>query len=210
MNTTAKCEQIGKKYKQEWIFRHFDFTFESSQAYAIVGNNGSGKSTLMQMLAGYAAPSKGKVIYEIDQKTVSNDTLFRYLAWCSPALELLLEMTLYEFLTFHFQFKPLVKDFIISQLIDALDLKKAVHKPLIHFSSGMLQRVKLAICFYADVPILLLDEPTTNLDTKGIDWYLEQMEQPHILKKLVVVSSNQPHEYGFCNQVIDIGSYKSV
>ncbi len=53
----------GKRFNREWIFRHFDYQFFSSQAYAITGPNGSGKSTLLQFIAGALMPREGKLDY---------------------------------------------------------------------------------------------------------------------------------------------------
>ena len=71
----------------------------------------------------------------------------------------------------------------------------------------MKQRVKLGISFYADTPMILLDEPATNLDKMGYDWYIEEIHQL-IGEKIILVCSNRTDEYEFCKNSIDILDYK--
>ena len=66
------------------------------------------------------------------------------------------------------QFKPLITGMTISQILERVGLKEAADKQIRYYSSGMKQRVKLAQAFFSDTPVLLLDEPTTNLDALGI------------------------------------------
>lgn len=84
-----------------------------------------------------------------------------------------------------------------------MDLGAAAHKQIRYFSSGMKQRVKLAQAIFSDTPLLLLDEPCTNLDTDGIQLYLGLIKS-HAVGKLVIVSSNDKQEYAFCDRCIDM------
>ncbi|MBC7744870.1 MAG: ATP-binding cassette domain-containing protein, partial [Flavobacterium sp.] len=76
-----------------------------------------------------------------------------------------------------------------------------------NFSSGMKQRVKLALAFCSDTKILLLDEPVSNLDHQGVEWYLSLIEQ-FSSDRLVIVCSNQQQEYGFCDERINVEDFK--
>jgi ABC-type multidrug transport system ATPase subunit len=87
-------------------------------------------------------------------------------------------------------------------------LPEAAHKYIKNFSTGMKQRVKLGIAFYSDTPLLLLDEPATNLDSGGFEWYLEEIQKV-VNEKLIIVCSNRKDEYSFCNNFIDILAYKN-
>jgi ABC-type multidrug transport system ATPase subunit len=71
----------------------------------------------------------------------------------------------------------------------------------------MKQRTKLALAFCSDTAMLMLDEPTSNLDTQGVDWYLGLVET-YAANRLTIVCSNQAHEYSFCKQQINITDYK--
>lgn len=195
-------ENLGKKFNYEWIFRNLSFKFEFGKAYAIVGNNGSGKSTLLQVLAGALPASEGKVWYEEQGKPIQSEDFYKYLAWASPYLELIEEMTLTEQIDFHFKMKSQNQQIHSSkELIEVLRLEKSASKFIKNFSSGMKQRLKLGLAFYADTPILMLDEPTSNLDAQNIAWYKEEISK-QVGKRLLIIASNQPDEYDFCNYTI--------
>lgn len=197
----------GKRYNREWIFRHFTYEFTNANAYAITGNNGSGKSTLLQVIAGAVQHSEGNVDFARAEKTIAPEHHHQYLGIAAPYLELPEEMTLFEFLSFHHSFKPFLSSLTVDDIIHLLGLEKAKEKQLRNFSSGMKQRVKLAQAILSDVPVVLLDEPCTNLDADGISLY-HRMINEHCSNRLVIVSSNDEVEYNFCNYKVSIMDYK--
>jgi len=203
-----KVTDLGKRYHYEWIFRHLNYQFEANKSYAILGHNGSGKSTLVNIISGYLSPNEGSIQYKFQGQEIAPDNLFRYLAYTAPYLELIEEFTLLELIQYHSRFKKLlVKN--PDNLIQKLYLEKAKHKFVKDFSSGMKQRLKLGLAIYTDAPLLLLDEPTTNLDQEGVNWYLDNVQQNR-KDRLVLVSSNIPQEYSFCEETIRITDYHSV
>ena len=197
----------GKRYNREWIFRHLNYEFNTGNAYAITGNNGSGKSTLMQVIAGAVQHSEGTIDFLGDGKSIEEEQHHQNISLAAPYLELPEEMTLIEFLSFHQSFKPFLSSVNNSFIIDELGLKHAAHKQIRYYSSGMKQRVKLAQAIFSDVSVVLLDEPTTNLDAEGIALY-HRLINNHCLKRLVIVSSNDEQEYHFCKEKISISTYK--
>lgn len=199
-------ENLGRRFNREWIFRDINHVFSKGQKYAILGPNGSGKSTLLSVLLGNLTPSEGKLIYK-DQKEILPENIFSSISLAAPYLDLIEEFTLQETIDFHFKFKNYQKDFDAAAVLDLLALSKAEDKPLKYFSSGMKQRTKLALAFCTDTPILVLDEPTSNLDTQGTDWYLNLVEK-FTSDRLVLVGSNQNYEYEFCNYKLNISDYK--
>ncbi|HEY2648780.1 MAG TPA: ABC transporter ATP-binding protein [Puia sp.] len=198
----------GKRFNRDWIFRHFNYQFISSQSYAITGPNGSGKSTLLQFIAGALMPSEGKIIY-YDLNGEPQADHYAMLSFAAPYLETVEEMTANEFFKFHQKFKPLVNGITISQILGRVGLKDAVDKQIRYYSSGMKQRVKLAQAFFSDTPLLLLDEPTTNLDGSGTAMFHELI-QDFAGERLVIISSNDPAEYSFCKTIIDMNNLKSI
>ncbi|QMU30031.1 ABC transporter ATP-binding protein [Adhaeribacter radiodurans] len=200
-----KLTKLGKRYNYDWIFRHLNYEFESDKAYAILGYNGSGKSTFINTLSGNLVPSEGLIEYHVHSKKVPVEEVYRYLSFSAPYLELVEELTLIELIHFHTRFKPL-RDLTPQQLIERMYLEKARYKFVKDFSSGMKQRLKLGLAIYTDAPLLLLDEPTTNLDQAGINWYLDHVSQNQA-GRLVVVCSNIAHEYQFCDETLDITEF---
>jgi ABC-type multidrug transport system ATPase subunit len=196
----------GKRFNREWIFRHFDYNFFSANAYAITGPNGSGKSTLLQFIAGALMPSEGKIAY-FDTNDIPVESYFSFLAIAAPYLETIEEMTANEFFRFHRSFKPLLPGLSIRQILERMDLQEAADKQIRYYSSGMKQRIKLAQAIFSDTPVILLDEPTTNLDAAGITLYQDLIRE-YCHERLLIVSSNDPFEYFFCKTVIDMKNLK--
>jgi ABC-type multidrug transport system ATPase subunit len=200
-------ENIGRRFNREWIFRGINHTFTSGKIYAILGPNGSGKSTLLQVLNGSLEPSAGKIAYSFDGKPVEAENVYQHLSLAAPYLELIEEFTLNEMIDFHFKFKAYKPGIDKDMIIDLLALPGSKNKMIRYFSSGMKQRLKLALAFCADTPMLMLDEPTSNLDTQGVDWYLN-LVQKFAHNRLTIICSNQEHEYNFSDEQLNIVDYK--
>ena len=198
---------LGKRFNREWIFRNLSFQFGINKHYAITGPNGSGKSTLLQIIAGSAMCNKGGIVYHHLDKIIEPEKIFKKISFAAPYLDLVEEMTLYEFLSFHCKMKSWIELFDTKKIIFLLDLEKSAHKQLRYFSSGMKQRVKLAQAIFSNVPVVLLDEPTTNLDEEGIQLYKTLIEN-YCKNRLVIISSNDKEEYSFCGECIDMMNYK--
>ena len=205
MNITLN--NTGKRYNREWIFRHCSYIFTSGKNYAITGPNGSGKSTLLQVIAGATLHNEGTIEYNDGQQTTPNEQHFSNISIAAPYLELIEEMTAKEMLQFHSKFKPLIQSISIEEILKVVGLENAVNKQIRYFSSGMKQRLKLAQAFFSNTPVLLLDEPTTNLDADGIALY-QNLINNYTKYRLVIVSSNVKQEYDFCEEVIEILKYK--
>ncbi len=209
MNIQLCTENLGKRYHTEWIFRNLSYTFKSGSLYAITGPNGSGKSTLLKLISGQLPPSEGKVTYYVNNRPVPAEHVYSYLCMAAPYLELMDELTLLEQLQFHFSLKQLIKGYTLKQVIEDMYLTEATHKHLGNFSSGMKQRVKLGLCFFTDCPVVLLDEPSSNLDSKAMNWYREKLLQQKN-DRLFIIAGNNPQEYPPATPVIDITEWKTA
>jgi ABC-2 type transport system ATP-binding protein len=195
---------LGRKFNRQWIFRGLSLQLATGNSYTFVGPNGSGKSTLLQIIAGIMPATEGTVSYRYQNKVVAGEEVFRYVVMATPYLELIEEFTLQELLVFHNRFKRWKDGLTSRDCVERMGLTASLHKPVKYFSSGMKQRLKLGLAFFSDTPMLLLDEPTTNLDAKAVEWYLENV-LTFSANRLLVICSNQPHEYTFCANVIALG-----
>ncbi len=200
-------EKVGKKFIAEWIVRGVDLAFNSGESYTFVGPNGSGKSTLIQLLMGIVPPSEGTIRYQSEGKEVEIDDWYREIILAAPYLELIEEFTLRELVEFHQKFKPLKNGFGAPEFENFVQLSHARNKVVRHFSSGMKQRVKLGLAFLSDVPVVILDEPTSNLDAQGVRWYLNNVTDLAD-NQMVILGSNQPPEYEFCKNIISVLAFK--
>lgn len=200
-------ENVGKKFVREWIVRGVNFVLEEGQTYTFVGPNGSGKSTLLQLLTGITPVTEGTITYQQGGKNIDVEVWYKHLVVAAPYLELIEEFTLRELIDFHKKFKPLKNGMSSADFEDFIQLSYARDKVVRHFSSGMKQRVKLGLAFLSDVPVIFLDEPTTNLDVNGIKWYLDHVIES-TKNQLVLLGSNVKQEYEFCNNIISVSAFK--
>ncbi|MBU6340438.1 MAG: ABC transporter ATP-binding protein [Bacteroidetes bacterium] len=203
-----QLENAGKRFRFDWIFKKLDYQFQSKQRYAILGPNGSGKSTLLKVLSGHLTPSKGKIAFlDAAGTPVAPEKQFQNISYAAPYIELIEEFTIEEALRFHTRLQPMQEGINPEYLLEILALPRARGKEIRFFSSGMKQRLKLAMAICANTPLLLLDEPATNLDVQGIEWYKNLIAQ-YAADRLVVIASNDPHDAEFCPQHIHITDYK--
>jgi ABC-2 type transport system ATP-binding protein len=207
MSVKIELQDVAKRYRLEWVLRHIDLTLEAGRRYALTGPNGSGKSTFMKMLSGHLSPSRGQIRFHLHDQPLERGEVYRYLSFAAPYIELIEEFTLQEAIDFHRRFKTLQPDLDTDALIQLLGFKRARQKPVRAFSSGMKQRLKLALAICSDTPLLLLDEPTTNLDQQGVQWYLDLIEQ-YGQNRTIVVASNVAVDYGFCEESVNVMNYK--
>jgi ABC-type multidrug transport system ATPase subunit len=116
-------------------------------------------------------------------------------------------LNLKENIDLYLKFKSLQNGLDTAGLIDLMKLKHAAHKELRFYSSGMQQRVKLALAICSESSILLLDEPTTNLDKEGMSWYTSTLKK-YSQNRLIVIASNEERDFELCNRSLSILDYK--
>ncbi|MBX2938924.1 MAG: ATP-binding cassette domain-containing protein [Ferruginibacter sp.] len=200
-------QKVGKRYNREWIFRKLTCTFQTGNHYAIIGPNGSGKSTLLQIIGGATLHNEGRIAYTHPETLQVVDHPFQHVAVAAPYLELIEEMTALEILNFQSTFKS----FSVSNtvILNTCGLTQAANKQIRFYSSGMKQRLKLGLAFYSKSSLLLLDEPTTNLDQQGIELYTHLIESCTD-GKTVIIGSNDATEYRSCKEHISMSDYKEA
>lgn len=204
---TITLHKAGKRYNRDWIFRNVDQTFERGKIYALLGPNGSGKSTLLKAIAGYLRLSEGSMKAQNDGKDLDEESIYQYLSVCAPYIDLINDLTVEEHLHFHAQFKPLKPELTLPQTIDLLGFQKHRKKLVRQLSSGMRQRLKLILTIGSDVPVVLLDEPATNLDEEGVQWYQDLLEE-HQADRCIVIASNRKDEYEMCDEWLQMEDFQ--
>lgn len=215
--TTITLENTGKRYGRDWIFRKINYQFSQGKSYALLGPNGSGKSTLLQLIAGNQSPTEGAVKFYRNNQIIETEDVFRHISLCAPYMQLIEEFTLMEQLRFHFSFKTGMSGMTgiermsgktgIERICGILGLERHADKQIRHFSSGMKQRVKLCLAVLSEVPVVLLDEPATNLDEAGVKWYKDLLKN-YLNDRLLIISSNRLEEYEMCGERILVEEYK--
>lgn len=206
---SIELKGIGKKFNRSWLFKEVNLHFAANKAYALTGFNGSGKSTLLQLIYGYQVASAGTAVYMQGTAIISPDAVYKHVVFVAPYLEFPEELSLLEVIQFHFSFKSKSNQANDAEMIAEAGLQGSEHKHIKYFSSGMKQRLKLMLAFYTECDVVLLDEPCSNLDESGIEWYRKMMLLQKG-KRTILIASNQKAEYDFCDAVYAVTDFKPV
>ncbi len=199
---------VAKQFSREKVFTDVDHVFEAGSRTALLGPNGSGKSTLLQVVAGALVPTKGTVEHALGEKPMEQDRVYREVSIAAPYLDLYEDLSLREAIATHARFKPFRPGIALEDVARTAYLKPHLEKPVSNFSSGMKQRLKLALAILSDTPLLLLDEPATNLDAEGIAWFRELLMRNVEGRTLLVASNRQAEETFGCESSVEIARWK--
>ena len=201
------ANNLQKRYTGNSIFSGLNIELPFGSKIAIIGPNGSGKTTLLQILTGFSLPTAGKVSYQSNGNIIDADSWHSHISFCSPYQELIEEFSALEIVELHFNLKSLSPSLDKMSFLQLVSLEKERNKPIKFYSTGMKQRLKLGLAFCSETPLLFLDEPTSNLDQFNFNWF-QSMVNNYGQNRTVIISSNQPNEYSFCDKIIDILKYK--
>lgn len=209
MILSISLNNLGKKFNKEWIFKGLTYEILPDEKLLVLGGNGSGKSTLLQVISGFVTPNEGEVTFMIDGKKADSEKTKNYISLASPYLQLIEDFTLTEMLKHSELFKPFLKNIPVNEIIEILQFQNAKTKLIKQFSSGMKQRLKLGLAILADTPLVLLDEPVSNLDKNAIAWY-KNLISTYTQNRIVIVCSNAiADEHFFCDTELNVMDYKS-
>ncbi|MGB0176622.1 MAG: ABC transporter ATP-binding protein [Owenweeksia sp.] len=204
----VRLESISRKFNRQKVFQDITYTFQNGGSHAILGGNGSGKSTLIRVILGALSPSAGHIVYAEDDEVLSREKAPFRISIAAPYFELIEELTAMEFLKFHLKFRGFISAFTPLSLLTVARLEDSKDKEIRNFSSGMKQRLRLALAVCSDVSLILLDEPTSNLDPEGIEWYKSLIHDYAMNKTLIIGSNFSKDEIGFCTHQLELKNYK--
>ena len=203
---TINIDQLSKRYGSSWVIRKGTFTFESPNIYALQGPNGSGKSTLLKLIAGYLTPSNGQINYtSLGGIPIHRDEIYKCIAFVAPYIDLPDQLTVIEIAKIHGQLKGFVDQKSPEEIIEHAYLTAAKDLFIHELSSGMVQRLKLALTLFSDAQILIIDEPGMNLDSKAKAWYINHLLRYH-QNRLIIIASNETADFPTVNIPIHINS----
>lgn len=204
MSIQVELNSISKKYSNNYIIKDFSFEFKSGSSYAILGSNGSGKSTLVKILTGLYSVSKGDIKFSLDGKNIPIEKVFNHISLAAPWSDVIEDLSLKECIEFHFKFRQPINKISVSELLSISGLQDSKDKYIHQFSSGMKQRVRLLLAVFTQSDLLLLDEPTSNLDAAGKQWYINLIKNHGGNRTIIVASNHLQEEYSFCKEVIEL------
>ncbi|NND35316.1 MAG: ABC transporter ATP-binding protein [Saprospiraceae bacterium] len=204
--TRISLSNIGKKYKH-WVIKNVSIELSSAHHYGITGRNGAGKSTLLRIISGYTSPTLGKLSYFQENDIIDMHSAARMVSYAAPYIDLIEELTVSESYSFHAKFhsmQPLAQS--LDGFLDGVQLKTHQDVLVGDLSSGLMQRLKVGLAILTDTPVLLLDEPTSYLDSYGKDWYRDLLNR-HSDNRLLAIASNDQFDIYSCTNIIDIHNY---
>lgn len=190
-----KADGVGKRHGRQWILRNIDLELNPGSVFAILGSNGSGKSSLLRILCGFDRASEGQVTCQQDGATIPPMDLPMAIAYGAPDQDLIPQLDVAEHITLHHRLRRPMPSLDVAATLALARLEDKGTTRVGDLSSGMRQRLALALAFSTDCSALFLDEPTSHLDEAGIAWYGALVRTHRAGRTLVVASNHNPAEY---------------
>lgn len=198
----------GHSYGYRRIFSGIDLDLFSGDILAITGANGSGKSTLLKMMAGILRPTNGEVKLALAEQVVPREHHALHIGLVAPYVNVYEDLTLRENLRFIGKARSMNSNpaWIESTVAD-VGLTAHIDEPVRTYSTGMQQRVRLAVAVFHEPRVFLLDEPTLGLDPKGKEIFRKMVAGSKQAGHLVVIASNSEDEIAMADQLLCIEDY---
>lgn len=208
-NYSVEAVDLNKSFGRRLIFNDLQFKFDKAGVYGISGPNGSGKSTLVKIIAGIIGASKGEIIHKISEKQIIEEDLHDHIGFVSPYLVLYEEFSTYENLKLFAEIRGIsFNKERIDYLLNKFLLFKRKDDLLKTYSSGMKQRVKYIFALMHSPQLLILDEPTSNLDDEGKNSVYELVKEEG-QKNIVLIASNEKHDLELCSEIVYLEKFKN-
>ncbi|WP_457651374.1 ABC transporter ATP-binding protein [Rhodocaloribacter sp.] len=207
--TRLDVENVGHRFGRRILFRKMTFRLEGGRTLAVTGANGSGKSTLLRILAGVMEPVRGTVTLIAGGRVISGEDRPLHTGMVAPYLNVYDDFTARENLRFIARARRLPDaDARIEAALRTVTLLPRADDRVATYSSGMKQRIRFAAALLADPPMLLLDEPTSNLDAPGREMVARIIAERRAAGRLIVVATNDPAEAARCDAVLCVEDYR--
>jgi len=205
---TLALTGVTKEFNRRSIFRDVSFSLGSGDSLAITGRNGSGKSTLVKIVCGLLSPTRGTIEYANGGKSIEGEDVRNHIGLVSPYLQLYDEFSGMENLELLTAIRSdrALENGLIEEALNDVGLWERRNDFLRTYSSGMKQRLKYAFAVVHRPDILILDEPTSNLDKNGIEMVMRRVSEQ---KKgaILIVATNDADEATWCAKKIELGTH---
>jgi heme exporter protein A len=200
-----EATDLGKKFNERLIFKNVGFEMQSGQSLVVTGQNGSGKTTLMRIISGLLSPSEGRLTFFKDNREIEAEQIFKHIGLVGPYLQLYNNLTALENLAFFSKIRGLgMNRSKILELTKQVGLAGRELDYVKNYSSGMVQRLKFVFALIHEPPLLLVDEPTSNLDEKGMEIVYGLLTK-QIENRILIVATNNPEESRFGQIHVHVG-----
>ncbi|NNJ09992.1 ABC transporter ATP-binding protein [Chloroflexales bacterium ZM16-3] len=198
-------EELAASYGPRTVFASVSLRLRQGEVLVVSGANGSGKSTFLRLLAGLQQPAAGSAAYICAGRAWAPREAGPLIGWVAPDLALYRELTARENLRFFAQVRGLhPTDAAIDEMLEQIGLGGRGDDRLSAYSSGMAHRLRYAYALIHRPPVLLLDEPTVTLDTRGAE-VVDQVIARQRRAGIVVVATNDPRELRYADLLLELG-----
>ncbi len=208
-NYSVEAVDLNKSFGRRLIFNDLKFKFDKAGVYGISGINGSGKSTLVKIIAGIIGSSKGKIIHRLNDQEILEEQLHNHIGFVSPYLVLYEEFSTFENLKLIAEIRGVqFNQERVDSLLNKFLLFKRKDDLLKTYSSGMKQRVKFIFALMHSPQLLILDEPTSNLDDEGKSTIYKLVKEEG-RNNIVLIASNEYHDLELCSDIVYLEKFKN-
>jgi heme ABC exporter ATP-binding subunit CcmA len=199
-----EVRDVAKHFNRRPIFDGISFDVGDGEVFGITGRNGAGKSTLLRIVAGVLAPSRGSVRWHHNGADIAHEQLYRHIGYVAPYLTLYEEFSAAENLELYARIRGTALDArTIAAMLDRVGLPTDRRDPIRAFSSGMKQRMKLLFALVHQPPVLLFDEPISNLDADGMRTVYEIVDEQRA-RGCVIIATNDAEDIARCDRTCDV------
>lgn len=197
---SLELENISKRFGERQVFENINLKLESPVSLAVIGPNGCGKTTLLKIICGLIRPSRGRVTIKQNGQEVKKEGQQAFFSIVAADIELYEELTALENLGFISRLRDSKPSEIeLNQKLVQVGLKGRENEPVGSFSSGMKQRLKYAVALSSSPKILVLDEPSSNLDEEGV-FLMEKIIEEQKESGMVILATNDIKETQYAQQ----------
>ena len=198
-------QEIGQHFSKNILYENLNGKLTSGQCTAITGRNGAGKSTLLRTLTGQISPSIGKIFYKADSRPLSASEFRKYTSFVTQELQFYENMTALENLKL---FTGLAGKYILlkdlQQFTDFVHINIQSPEYLSAYSTGMKQRLKIALLLAVNRPVWILDEPSSNLDAAGRQIIQSLLTKGQSSGRTILLATNDEKETLHADKIINL------
>ncbi len=200
-----EVQNITKRFGKRVILENISCDIPHGEIFGIIGTNGSGKTTLLKVLIGFYEPDKGSVLFQSRNVIKDLETVKKLFGFATQENCFYGQLTVHENLEYFGSLYKLPKDIInknTEEIINLVKLKDAENVIGDHLSTGMQRRLDIAISLMHNPQVLILDEPTEDLDPLLRKEILNLIKEINKKGKTIVLTSHLLQEVEtICDQI---------
>ncbi len=184
-----EIKNLSKKFKDVYVLKDINLTFESGKIYGFTGRNGSGKSVLLKIICGFYTPTSGEVLLDNYNYILNND--FPKSTRCLiEKPNFLPDLTGYENLKLLASIENKIGNKEIMDTIEKLNLKEEINKKYSKYSLGTKQKLGIAQVLMEEPKLIVLDEPLNGIENETAKEVRKILNEEKKKDKIIIVASH--------------------